>query len=243
MTLNRQQQRLKEQTADLHERIEQTALMTQLMSPSVSISHYLYTLYVWRAWLLRYQTTIEQHLPNIFKPLMINRLSLITRDLRLLQEKYPSLKVKVEVCQSDISNQYTISSPELALGALYVLEGSALGGQYVSRHIKRALGNDTPCLFYSGQCESSIQTTRDESLEPHSFNVRERWNYFIEQLENYITKQSSPQCSDEVLKGAQSTFESLIDSFVQQDKHSISAQGICATQALQPTPEGQVSWT
>ena len=42
-----------------------------------------------------------------------------------------------------------ISSHESALGALYVLEGSTLGGKIISKRLKEGLGDDIPTNFYS----------------------------------------------------------------------------------------------
>ena len=43
-----------------------------------------------------------------------------------------------------------LGSPAQALGCLYVLEGSALGGRLVARHARAALGADLPVAFFAG---------------------------------------------------------------------------------------------
>ncbi|MGJ7441953.1 biliverdin-producing heme oxygenase [Aquipuribacter sp. MA13-6] len=51
-----------------------------------------------------------------------------------------------------------------ALGRLYVLEGSALGGRLVARHARAALGPDVPVAFFTGAGLPDL-TTRWRSLQ------------------------------------------------------------------------------
>jgi heme oxygenase (biliverdin-IX-beta and delta-forming) len=44
-----------------------------------------------------------------------------------------------------------LDGPGAALGALYVLEGSTLGGAVIGRHVARLHGEDVPLAYYAGR--------------------------------------------------------------------------------------------
>ena len=84
--------------------------------------------------------------------------------------------------------------PELAdfsqvLGCLYVLEGATLGGQVISRHIKKRLGLDqtTGCSYF---CSYGAETAN-------------MWNTFCHIL---TTHASSSEIENQILQAAHSTF-------------------------------------
>lgn len=52
----------------------------------------------------------------------------------------------------------TIAAPADAagrIGMLYVLEGSALGGQFIARRLRTTLGESCPCSFFGGEGEQA----------------------------------------------------------------------------------------
>ena len=78
-------------------------------------------------------------------------------------------------------------------GCLYVLEGSTLGGQIISRHIRETL-NYTPengCAFFSA----------------YGSNVGEMWMKFRVGIEAY--SESHPQYNDDVIAFATKTFQTF----------------------------------
>ncbi|HEY5006344.1 MAG TPA: biliverdin-producing heme oxygenase [Ktedonobacteraceae bacterium] len=84
--------------------------------------------------------------------------------------------------------------PELAdfsqvLGCLYVLEGATLGGQVISRHIRKRLGLDqtTGCSYF---CSYGAETNN-------------MWNIFCHILATYA---SSSTIENQMLQAAHSTF-------------------------------------
>jgi heme oxygenase len=81
-----------------------------------------------------------------------------------------------------------VSSPERAWGCLYVLEGATLGGQIITRHVRRTL-RLTPrrgCAFF------------------HSYGDRvgEMWRDFGRRL-----SAAEVRSADEVVRGARETFD------------------------------------
>jgi len=84
-----------------------------------------------------------------------------------------------------------IGSVASAFGCLYVLEGSTLGGQVISRqvHAKLGLTPERGCAFFS-------------SYGPR---VGQMWTVFGDRLESFCS--SHPPCRDEIVQTALATFE------------------------------------
>ena len=84
-----------------------------------------------------------------------------------------------------------LSSEAKALGSLYVWEGSTLGGQYISRHLRDRLAI-TPAMggrfFWS-----------------YGADVGTNWRHFLSELNQC----SSPQNDGAIIAGARDTFETL----------------------------------
>ena len=80
-----------------------------------------------------------------------------------------------------------------ALGALYVLEGSTLGGQIVARHVERTLGLDPRgggCAYYASYGRNGIGPM---------------WRAF----QGEVAAQSSPATDDALVRAARWTFDRL----------------------------------
>lgn len=119
------------------------------------------------------------------------------RKLHLLQRDLAHLGLAPEevdalpVCRPPLS----LTTWAEVLGAMYVLEGSTLGGQVIARHVERTLGLDGR----EGGCAYYASYGRDE--------VGPMWRAF--QAE--VAAQSSPATDDLVVRAAQLTFERLRD--------------------------------
>lgn len=86
-----------------------------------------------------------------------------------------------------------ISTPSQALGALYVFEGSTLGGQLISRHLETTLG-----------LSDGIGYRYFRSYGP---DVGRRWQEF----RTLLLQQSSPDTDNQVISSASETFVRLYD--------------------------------
>lgn len=84
------------------------------------------------------------------------------------------------------------------LGALYVIEGSTLGGQMISRHLEAALG------LREGRGYSYFQS--------YGPSVPERWNEF----KKLLLAHSSPDNDERIIASASRTFELLHRWFSRQ---------------------------
>lgn len=82
-----------------------------------------------------------------------------------------------------------------ALGALYVLEGSTLGGAFLLAHLGRTLGI-SPGKGASG-------------LSPYGHALREMWVAYADALDGFV--RTTPGAVPEVIDAAEETFARMID--------------------------------
>lgn len=122
---------LRHGTHDLHEQLETTPVFSCLMSDSVSRSEYVNALQILHHFYSEIEPIlrlgVEKYLPNHS---YIPRLNLLERDLS-------GLGIACGRTQRPLSLQLGKSQ---TLGILYVVEGSTLGGQIISRHLQDKLG-------------------------------------------------------------------------------------------------------
>lgn len=88
-----------------------------------------------------------------------------------------------------------VGSASRALGALYVLEGSTLGGAFLLNHLSRTLGI-TPAAGGSG-------------LSPYGHALREMWVAYADAVDGWV--RGEPGASFEVVDAAKEMFVRMID--------------------------------
>lgn len=145
---------LRDSTADLHQRLED---QLDLASPELTLDRYADAVSVLAAATL----AVEAGLQRAFAadPQLGHRLDwatrrktdLLVRDLRALGRRLPA-------CVQPPA----LSGAAQVVGAMYVTEGSTLGGQVVNSLVRRRLGEDTP----------------RSSFTPYGTATKERWNEF-----------------------------------------------------------------
>lgn len=132
---------IRKETAALHSRLDTLELTKRLMSKQVSkedYSNYIQCFYALHALIepLLYQEAVL-HIPDIDKN---QRILALQADLELLN--VPELVIEVPVETSFISSK-------AYLGALYVMEGSRLGGRFIARHLREWLPeNEVPAFHF-----------------------------------------------------------------------------------------------
>lgn len=112
-------------------------------------------------------------------------------DLNFLKSKLPAW---VEPSQmSSATNLPRLDSPAHVLGCLYVMEGSTLGGQVLTRHFEKALSlsERSGVAYFSG----------------YGAETGKKWREFISFLEEKA--QAHPDWSDQIIASAIETFEKL----------------------------------
>jgi heme oxygenase len=123
--------RLKRDTAGDHNRVES---LIPLMRPDLTEELYRSVLLRFYCFVHGWETWAAIHVPQELGALLLERQRshLLAADLLHFDERRPNL-------------QYVFSGSKLPskaafLGAMYVIEGSTLGGQYIARHVEGALG-------------------------------------------------------------------------------------------------------
>lgn len=178
---------LRQATAQSHKDLEDLPLSASIMNPDVSNSEY-------AAYLgLMHDVTADTE-ENIFP---------------LLEDIIPDLKqrAKAHCIDTDlrvlhIDNTATHSRPitrnlkeisaGFALGIMYVVEGSSLGGRVILKNITAALGYDAEngASYFAG----------------YGGQTGSYWKNFLSALSQYETDN---QCASEIIKGANFTFDAI----------------------------------
>lgn len=106
----------------------------------------------------------------------------------------------VELIHADLSDlqsgcsteplELGISTPCGFLGAMYVVEGSALGGLIIAKALRQGFGEDVPLRFFGGFGKQAASV----------------WREFGRRLDNHVRQHG---CLEEVISGAKILFEAL----------------------------------
>jgi heme oxygenase len=83
-----------------------------------------------------------------------------------------------------------MASPGQLLGVLYVLEGATLGGQVIAEALRRHIGKEVSCRFFTS----------------YGDQVPAMWGSFLDVLTKLTTGEEAERCA---VASAQATFESL----------------------------------
>ena len=122
---------LRNQTNSRHRLLEAQGRFGKIMQPDITLSDYQSLL----ALLYRFYAGVEPNLCSAlvsqpFRQIYRPRRELIATDLKILGCALPT------PCHLRLP----IDSPAQILGIIYVIEGSALGGQIICRHLEKTLG-------------------------------------------------------------------------------------------------------
>jgi heme oxygenase (biliverdin-IX-beta and delta-forming) len=177
-------QQLRAKTAGSHQLIEQNIASQQLMGPGVTLlqyGHYLKNLYGFVQGFEKMVFPLLNHYPLLQ---LDNRkkLHLLQADLAMLNDTD-----ELQLLPDELFSTHYGSIPA-ALGGMYVLEGSTLGGQIISKHLLNTLGNaaagsTTYFTAYAGQtgsmwknflqllCEAAVTTEGEEEIIESAINT------------------------------------------------------------------------
>lgn len=131
-------QKLKSETAKSHFALEQNPYSINLMSPKVSLEDYSTYLQKLYGFIFGFERTVFPKLQKIDPDINLRRKS------ELMQHDLWNLKcdfTKLPTLSDEAFNQH-YTDELTALGGLYVLEGSMLGGVMIKKHLIEKLGNE-----------------------------------------------------------------------------------------------------
>jgi heme oxygenase len=155
---------LRRATHDQHILLNKHAMLADLTSPDLALPVYRMLLIAYAYLYQSVEARIEQFLttyPDIFDYTVRRKLPWLRADLEFFQ-------IDMEVADPDVP---LMRAPEITqlgqlVGVLYVIEGSTLGAQFISRHLQEhhGLGDGGGARFFTGYGE----------------NTQLRWQEFIE---------------------------------------------------------------
>ena len=141
MSNNNLLENLREATGELHERLEQQNLARHIVDHSIDLETYKKLL------LQNYQAYqhLEGQISEFLPELKGNKAPRLKTDLE-------ALKIALPAPVSDLQESLEINSLPEAYGAAYVVEGSALGGMVIAKHLPKCerLQGLEPQQFFSG---------------------------------------------------------------------------------------------
>ncbi|MEW6360857.1 MAG: biliverdin-producing heme oxygenase [Pyrinomonadaceae bacterium] len=191
---------LKEATKEQHEALEQ---IVNIMDESTDLNSYGNLLLKF----YRIYATLEPLIPNDL--LLENGFNYKTR------EKLPHLLKDLKVLGLSSAAENLIRYervPDMqnaarAFGVLYVIEGSTLGGQVISRHLRDRLGltPDNGAAFFSS----------------YGHEVGQKWKEFCDALNRF--GEIFPEMHSEIIDAAKETFSAFAECFKEQRQISITA--------------------
>ena len=190
--------RLRAQTETMHRSLEQNDYAACLMSDSITFDDYADYLEKMSGFV----SVFEQKALPVTSQLMPDvhpKAGLLAGDLAKMGRPVS----EVSTFDSEkIANAY--SSIPKALGGLYVMEGSTLGGMVIYQHLHRRLGEgiEGKASYFS----------------VHGKETGSRWKKFLEAFCHHV---QTNKWEDEVIEGAVSTFRMLNDWM--QEKQTVTA--------------------
>ncbi|CAD0007246.1 biliverdin-producing heme oxygenase [Flavobacterium chungangense] len=184
---------LKNKTSDSHRKLESLPISASILSPHMKISDYIHYLS------LMYD--VHKNTENVIFPL----LSEIITDLHerkkshLIEDDLNFLKFNKRDSNSVFDTQ-EITIP-FALGILYVIEGSSLGGRFILKNISKipGLDNGQGTVYFQGYGDTTSNF----------------WKNFLGYLSEY---EENHNCGNAIIEGATYAFDSIYNHFRSTEK-------------------------
>ena len=139
---------LKSETKTLHDKLEQNPFMVKMHQKTFQKEDYIALLTLFYG--LHHMAEAQLFQFEELEMALRERCTKVKNDLIALGCDEKNLK---KSCDNDLDLK--IDTLSKAYGALYVLEGSRMGGIYLSKMIKETLGEDTPLSYFEGFKEAT----------------------------------------------------------------------------------------
>ena len=191
--------RLKAETRDAHAAAESIPFNQALVDGRLPLERYVAQLAAYRLM----HDALEHALAESDHPAIravwredLRKVALLDRDLEVLSgAEDPGTTTAASAVASDVAGRIqalAIADPVALLGALYVLEGSTLGGTILRRHLATAfdLEEDRGLSYYSS----------------YGNNVMPHWREFRERMNGAVT---DPAEQERVLEAARTAFDDV----------------------------------
>jgi heme oxygenase len=179
-------QRLRNTTASSHEALESLPASKKIIDPAVTKSEYTTYLSLMYSVIHDTETLIFPVLENSIPDLHLRQKSAaLAADLNFLGANLP-------LNHSPLKTTNYSANTAFALGVMYVIEGSTLGGRVIYKNIHSALGytEASGAAYFAG----------------YGGTTGSKWKSFIELLVNYAEEHG---CEDEIISGANFAFNAI----------------------------------
>lgn len=187
-------ERLKNQTANAHKNLEKLSVSSSILSPDLQLSDYCHYLALMYDVHKSTQDHIFPLLSAVFPDLEKRKKNhLIENDLGFLNYKITK--------SNAVFRNYDISIP-FAIGILYVVEGSTLGGRFILKNVETipVLSNMSGVSYFTG----------------YGNRTGSYWKGFLSALTDY---QQQHNCEDEIIEGAVYAFDCIHNHFLKTIKN------------------------
>lgn len=182
-------EQLKNRTSFAHRQLESLPISASILSPDLKIADYAHYLSLMHDVHKSLQDRIYPLLSNIISDLKERKkTNLIENDLSYLNYKKDNIV--------PVFNNQEISIP-FALGILYVVEGSSLGGRFILKNIETIPRLDT---------QNGVSYFTGYGNKTGSY-----WKAFLNALTAYETDFN---CADEIIEGAVYAFDAIHNHFL-----------------------------
>ena len=180
---------LRAETAEAHKRLEALPVSAAITSPKVTNAEYVLYLNLMHD-IIRDTERNVFHLISDIIPDIDSR-----RKLQWLENDLSALGISMANTPTNLQKNFSIP---FALGVMYVVEGSSLGGRYILKNISSALGHDDDkgAQYFSG----------------YGNTTGSLWKNFLAAITKY---EEEHQCSDEIIEGAIFAFDAIYHHFSQ----------------------------
>ena len=141
---------LREATRPYHDALERDGPMRRLVAPDLEPPEYRALLGRLYGFYVPLETALRPHLGAFPAPFdAAHRTRRLAADLAALGEDPSALPL--------VAEPPALPDADAALGALYVVEGAALGGQVITRHVRRTLGlgPERGLSFFAGEADGT----------------------------------------------------------------------------------------
>jgi len=184
-------QNLRSATDHQHKQLETAKLSISLMDEKASLQDYVNYLAAMEQVVMFTESTIFPIVKEIMTDLAERKkLASIQKDLAVLPANANSLNNKAfQPLEGNISLPF-------ALGYMYVVEGSSLGGRVILKHLQPKIGVDenNGASYFAGYKEETGKY----------------WKFFLSNFTSYVVLSN---CEAEVIEGAKHAFNSIYEYF------------------------------
>lgn len=185
---------LKTQTAAAHKKLENLPVSSSILSPEMKINDY--------AHYLKLMHNVHEDVEENVYPLLYSTINDLEerKKKHLIEEDLDYLKY-TKPAEILVFNTENLTIP-FALGILYVVEGSTLGGRFILKNIEtlHGLDNGQGVSYFTG----------------YGNKTGSQWKNFLYLLTQY---QEENNGEDEIIKGAIYAFDCIHDHFVHIQKN------------------------